>query len=652
MICPNCGRDLPESARVCPSCSAVQHASRRRRDGARAPEPQEGVRVERTVLPEEAEKKHRRAQGEQARQGTVSSPDRSVKPKKAQRRDVSGDSSVPVGLHKQVAREQAQVRHVRHAPDHIRRKVDAEPVMLRPPLYKKSHKKLRLILISLLALSLFFVGGCVYMLFVSDGGQLMMAQWGWDFAHTEQYVKIAKQFYEQGYYFRALEALDVVLEREPENVEGLILKAQVHTETGDVEAAKAIYNSLIEKIAPAHPSAYENLIRIYQEEGYHAEALALMKQAVERVNDPSDFRVMLKAYTPTAPTLSHTAGRYNSEIDVTITIPENETVYYSTDGTDPSESGLVYQAGTKIHVSEGKMTIKAIGFTENGTPSEQVSADYTIVIPTPAAPKANVQSGEYNYSPKVSLRPGEETYDNPSPIVAIYYTLDGRSPTTESTLYKDGEPIQIPSGSTELRAISVAANGKISYEMKVTYKVNSNLQKMFGSADTFKNMELYSTGYNTFTKAWGAPDSYEKLPAEEGYDPDMECYEAVYSWGTARFVIKKAGGSPVLYALDTTNEKMTAPRTTKIGMSAKDVMAKFRDLNNPPLDSQGNRLLYNYNSANLQFGTYKRESDGKCAIHYYYPVGDKNEIFVELSYYLDEDDNVERIVWQRYLSEL
>ena len=108
----------------------------------------------------------------------------------------------------------------------------------------------------------------------------------------------------------------------------------------------------------------------------------------------------------------------------------------------------------------------------------------------------------------------------------------------------------------------------------------------------------------------------------------------------------------MLYALDTTNEKMTAPRTTRIGMSAKDVMAKFRDLNNPALDDQGNRLLYNYNSANLQFGTYKREADGSCAIHCYYPVGDKNEIFVELSYYLDENDNVTRIVWQRYLSEL
>ncbi len=35
------------------------------------------------------------------------------------------------------------------------------------------------------------------------------------------------------------------------------------------------------------------------------------------------------------------------------------------------------------------MTIKAIGFTENGTPSEQISADYTVIIPTPAAPQAN-----------------------------------------------------------------------------------------------------------------------------------------------------------------------------------------------------------------------------------------------------------------------
>lgn len=90
---------------------------------------------------------------------------------------------------------------------------------------------------------------------------------------------------------------------------------------------------------------------------------------------------MLREYTPVAPTFSVSEGRYTSEIDVTISVPDNETVYYTTDGTDPSESGLIYTANTKLHVSEGKMTIKAIGFTENGTPSEQISADYTVIIP-------------------------------------------------------------------------------------------------------------------------------------------------------------------------------------------------------------------------------------------------------------------------------
>ena len=646
MICPNCGRELPDTARVCPSCSAVQRVFRRNR--AEADIPSDHVRVERRVQPEEAEKRRKRVQGEELRQGTVSSPERAKK-QKEHRPDGSGDIGVPIGLYKQAAREHAQVRRVRHAPSHIRRKVDAQPVLLSPPIYQKSHKRLRRVVFVILLLTLFVCTGGGYMLFQTESGQQMMAQWGWSVANTSAYVTLGREYVEQAYFSRALETLNVAIEREPENVDALILMAQAYTELGEIDSAKAIYMSLIEDIAPAHPSAYRSMIRILQDEGYNAEALDLMRQAEEATN-ANEFIVMLREYTPTAPTLSHQAGRYNAEIDVTITVPENETVYYSTDGTDPSESGLIYQEGTKIHVPEGKMTIKAIGFTENGTPSEQVSADYTVVIPTPAAPKANVASGEYSYSPKVTLRPGEDTYENPSPIVAIYYTLDGRSPTTESTLFT--EPIQIPAGDTELRAIAVAENGKISYEMKVTYKVTSNLKNMFNSGDTFKNMELYSTGYNTFTKAWGTPESYEMLDPSEWYDPSMESYEAVYSWGTARFVIKKAGGNPVLYALDTTNEKMTGPRTTKIGTSGTDVMAKFRDLNNPPLDDEGNRLLYNYNSANIQFGTYKHEADGSYAIHYYYPVGDKNEVFVELSYYLDADGNVARIVWQRYLSEL
>jgi len=646
VICPNCGRELPDTARVCPGCSAVQRVFKRRHGDADIPEPSEPVRVSRRVAPELSDDKHK---GEQEpRKQNTSTPNRMLRQPVGPRTGSAGN--VPIGLSKQAARNQAQVRHVRRAPDHIRRKVDARPAMMDPPIYRKSHKRLLRVVFVILLLVLFVASAGGYMLFGTENGHHLMATWGWSVARTDAYVTLGRELLEQAYFTRSLEMLNVAVEREPENVDALVLMGQAYTELGRTEDAVAIYESLIHDIAPAHPSAYRNLIKIYQQQGYHAEALALMKTAALNANSTQEFDVMLREYTPEAPSLSHTEGRYNSEINVTITIPQGQTVYYSIDGTDPSESGLVYTEGTQIHIPEGKMTVKAIGFTENGMPSEQITANYTVIIPTPAAPKANYASGVYKKAPKVSLRPGSEDKKENDMIVAIYYTLDGRQATTDSTLYT--EPIQLPIGDSRLRAIAVASNGKISYEMNVTYKVEGNLKNMFGAKDTFKNMELYKTGYNTFSKAWGAPKSYEVLPQEEWYGPELESYEAVYSWGTARFCIKTTGGSPVLYALDTANSKMIAPRTTRIGMSAEDVLSKFRDLGQAPLDADGNRLLYNYNSGNYQFGTYRKEADGHYAIHYYYPIGDDREIFVELSYYLDENQEVARIVWQRYLSEV
>lgn len=653
MICPNCGRELPDNARVCSGCNALQRMHRRRRAEADIDTTQDQARVARRVTPDETQQKHRREQIEGQKKGTVSTPHRAGG--EAQQRTVQHGSDgkhMPIGLMKQQTRQQAQVRHVRRAQDTIRRKVDAKPAMLHPPIYQKSRKKLLRAVIIVLFVAMFIASAGGYMLLSTESGQQMMAQWGWSLARTDAYVTLGQQLIEQAYFTRALVPLETAVEREPKNVDALLLMAQAYTELDRTTEAVDIYESLIQDIAPAHPSAYRSLIKIYQAQGYNAEALALMKQAAEHATSTQEFDVMLREYTPTTPSVSHTAGRYNDEIDVTIQIPAGQTVYYTTDGTDPSESGLVYVDGTKIHVAEGKMTLKAIGFTDDGTPSEQITTDYTVIIPTPAAPKANYASGKYKSAPKVSLRPGDEDEKENAKIVAIYYTLDGRQATTESTLYDEQKPIQLPIGKSTLRAIAVANNGKISYEMNVSYEVEGNLKKMFSSSDTFRNLELYSTGYKTFSNSYGAPESYEMLPEEEWYSPEMESYEAIYSWGTARFVIKKAGGSPVLYALDTTNTKMTGPRSTKIGMEGQDVVDKFRDLGHPELDDDGNRLLYNYNSQNYTFGTYRKEADGKYAIHYYYPVDDNRTIFVELSYYLDEEENVERIVWQRYISQV
>ncbi len=620
MNCLGCGRVLPDGVSACPYCgkTAVLNKKRRKRNDSLLNRPA----YERRYSIETDAMEGLEAGRSPARLG------------------------IPSGL--QPAKDDRPQTHiVRHAPAFEKRRIDSRPVERKPAIYKNSHKVLKRTFLAILLFIVAVASATGYVLFGTENGQRLMAGWGWSFAQTDAYVTLGKDYLEQAYYTRALELLSVAVEREPENVDALVYMAQAFMETGNEERAIEIYNSLIYRIAPAHPSAYRNLIRIYEERGLTAEALGLMKQASENTS-AQEFNIMLREYTPVTPVLSKQAGRYNEAIDVVISIPENETVYYTLDGTDPSESGQIYIKGTVIHIPEGKMTVKAIGFTESGVPSEQVEANYTVIIPTPAAPKANYASGKYKKAPRVSLRPGDEDAKKNKEIVAIYYTLDGRQATMESTLYT--EPIQLPIGDCELRAISVARNGKISYEMRVTYSVEGNLKRKFTAEDTFKNLGLFRTTFPSFTKAYGSPLSYDILDETEWYAPDMTSYEALYDWGSARFLLKSEKAAPILYSIDTRSGKMTAPRSTRVGMKGTDVMDKFQDLGHPSLDNDGNRLLYNLNSGGYTFGTFRKESDGFHAIHYYTPVDEKHTAFLELSYYLDGKGIVQRIVWQRYLS--
>ena len=618
MICPQCGAEWREKETFCPRCKARLETRRRRKTAPSGGETLPG---------------RKSAETDGGAGGN---------------RKTGEEFGIPAALRKRVDPQRDAVRYVRHAPEGGLRRTDALPLEKEPMIYKASHKGLIRALVIFVLLTLSILSGAAYILLGTENGQRMMAQWRWDIAPTSAYALLGKDLLDQGFYPEAEEMLSIALAREPENVEALINMAQVQERLGHADAALAIYESLVRDIAPEHPGAYRNLIRIYQENGLNAEALELMQNASDRTGR-QEFTIMLRENTPTAPVLSKQAGRYNETIDVTIAIPNGETVYYTTDGTDPSEAGQVYEKGRVIHVEEGKLTLKAIGFTESGVPSEQVEATYTVIIPTPAAPKANYASGKYKKAPRVSLRPGDEDKKKNDEIVAIYYTLDGRQATTASTLYTG--PIQLPTGDCELRAISVARNGKVSYEMRVTYSVEGNLKKKFTTDDTFKNLTLFRTNYTSFVKTYGTPDRYEPLSPEEGYDAALESYEAAYSWGTARFVVRSKGQAPLLYALDTSNEKMTGPRSTRVGMRGTEVMDKFQDLGHPALDEDGNRLLYNYNSGGYMFGSYRKEGNGQYAIHYYTPVDENHTIFVELSYYLNNSGRVQRIVWQRYIAE-
>lgn len=80
-----------------------------------------------------------------------------------------------------------------------------------------------------------------------------------------------------------------------------------------------------------------------------------------------------------------------------------------------------------------------------------------------AKPQFNVEPGEYDYSPMLSISHPEQSRGS------IYYTTDGTTPNENSSVFHS--PIEIREGRTILRAIFVRSDGIQSEEADGTYDV-------------------------------------------------------------------------------------------------------------------------------------------------------------------------------------
>ena len=110
---------------------------------------------------------------------------------------------------------------------------------------------------------------------------------------------------------------------------------------------------------------------------------------------------------------------------ITMTADSNAAIYYTTDGTGPTETSTLYTTPFQITTTS---TIKAIAVMENYTNSDVATLDVTITAPTVEAPVFTPEAGTYPDSVTVSMACVTEG-------AAIRYTIDGTEPTETSTLY-------------------------------------------------------------------------------------------------------------------------------------------------------------------------------------------------------------------------
>ncbi|MGF7183721.1 chitobiase/beta-hexosaminidase C-terminal domain-containing protein [Tunturiibacter psychrotolerans] len=167
--------------------------------------------------------------------------------------------------------------------------------------------------------------------------------------------------------------------------------------------------------------------------------------------------------SPTAtPSFSPVAGNYTTGQSVVVSdASSGAVIYYTTDGSLPTTSSAVYHGA--IGVSTGTTTIKAIAVAPSTAQSAVGQATYVISSVT-AAPVFSPGAGTYPSATQISIS------DSTSGAV-IYYTGDGTTPTTASTVYSS--PIVVGTGTTTLKALAVAAVASQSTVSSATYSVSA-----------------------------------------------------------------------------------------------------------------------------------------------------------------------------------
>ncbi len=655
MLCPFCGKRTDSHKPACQHCGRSLRAPRR-------PAPQEpGTPQAPLHVYDDAAyvrpPRRRRPAGDapvgnpDARVGNpdarVGSPDARVGSPDAR---VGGADARVGGADAQVGGAQARRVRVRHSPrrQDTRRADEArlEQLLRRGPVRRRRVRWGRLVGgVSLLAA--FLLVGVTLLLTRTASGQLQLAAWGYD-VPASAYVGLGDSLLDRGDIAGAIEAYERAREIDPASVEAALDLGAAYEVDGRQEQAMAIYQELMDTLAPQHAEAYTRMIRIYRDAGNAQAAVDLMLQAYEATGQAS-FETMRREYMPTAPTASYAAAdeadqnafelknnRSNYEFDVTLSAQEGVSIYYTLDGEAPGPDKSLYEAGQKIRCAEGTTHLRAVAVSAQGVLSQELDETYTVVIPTPNSPKANYASGPYSRVISVSLRADEGT-------AAIYYTLDGTSPTTQSLLYEG--PITLPVGDSTLKAIAVMEDGRQSYEMTCTYAINVTQKRVFRTADAFDGLALMETTYASFVKKYGEPLSYERLEGENAY-AQGESYEGVWAQTTARFVSLE-GADAVLYCLFTQDASLKGPRSTRVGSEAADVTGAFRDKGGMPINERGDRLLYNIDSLGQEIGTYRVLDGGGALIEYYCPAQDEG-CYLQLTYAVS-DGVVESILWQQYV---
>lgn len=172
---------------------------------------------------------------------------------------------------------------------------------------------------------------------------------------------------------------------------------------------------------------------------------------------------------------------YNADLDqpLELDIPKGVDVYYTLDGSKPSDKDEKYKDGI-VFTEEGDIELTVVAINEFGIAGEE-NYTYVYVYAMPEAPTLDLASGTYDN--EVTLYVENYDYDT----MDVYYTTDGSDPVLYGYYYWEEDGIRLVSGDYDVQLYY--------------YDYNTGMDSAIGTYNYTINNPNAVTEYTTFNVA-------------------------------------------------------------------------------------------------------------------------------------------------------
>ncbi len=255
-------------------------------------------------------------------------------------------------------------------------------------------------------------------------------------------------------YSEAVQYLERALAINSEDLDVRFLLAKYYEEIGQQQSTISLLKELlnIDTKYEKRDEVYDMLLGIYESR----EAYTELSEVLDACDVPHIVAKYNK-YTASKPEFNKQGGVYDELISISLKGNTQGSVYYTLDGTMPTERSPVYE--TPILLEAGEYTIKAVLVNIYGIKSEVETQRYYINLSAPDAPVIKPDSGTYAEPALIEVHRAYGT--------KVYYTTDGSVPTKNSMRYTDS--IEMPYGISNFSFVAIDESGLGSEVVNRTY---------------------------------------------------------------------------------------------------------------------------------------------------------------------------------------